>query len=595
MKIKKLAVKNFGIYEYKEFFFGQVSPFLDHNGAGKSTLLRALNFALSGDFEESMVRHGETFMAVAIFFESGLIVARHWKNGKLTHKMGYDKTKTETKEAVNKAVSALANTSMDKLKVVASSMGLFQMKPDALSAFFLSNIPSKMTADSVISYIQDMNPVMEKKARSVLPAAGEFGQEAINNAYAVLFEERRDIGKEVKKDRAKIEGYDFQTSLRGSKEIQDEISELLKNMGELTAKASQRKEWLKLKTKRQETLEKLHSIQDNYRAIKVLGVSEDAEERRKQQQLLKNKVIALTEEVQDLSRNIASIEPVLNSTKEIIAKLQEGACPQMKGVKCPNNWEPYIRDFQAKVQELSRSYVNYKNLLEEKERQKMKAEAALEAYETSSKLMERKLAFAEQFRTLRETLQEMPEEPVSVDMTEMEQKKRVLEKELKEAHTREEMLLVKEGLSEKEEVYKVLDRLVPAFSPKGEIIEKNLLYYLGFFEKQINEKAEKLGYRIEFAMDNGLIVRIGRKDRPTVDIRSASGGEKAVALFLLLDLFNSITGVNLLFLDEVEAMDEEVFDKLISLIKEQMDTYDHIILAGVDHKDLLETIKKHLA
>lgn len=87
------------------------------------------------------------------------------------------------------------------------------------------------------------------------------------------------------------------------------------------------------------------------------------------------------------------------------------------------------------------------------------------------------------------------------------------------------------------------------------------------------------------------MIRISKTGQAPVLISNASGGEKALAIFLLLDVFNSITGVNLIFFDEVEVLDNEVFKKLLLLIREQMSDYDHIIITGVDHKDTISAVK----
>lgn len=176
----------------------------------------------------------------------------------------------------------------------------------------------------------------------------------------------------------------------------------------------------------------------------------------------------------------------------------------------------------------------------------------------------------------------------------LEEKKAALDGELNGAITRENLLAVKNALPEQEEQLNVLEALTSAFSKKGSVMENNTKVYLGFFEQQMNESAIKLGYVISMEMENGLHVRIGRNGRTPVDVDACSAGEKAVAIFLLLDLLNSFTGIRLLFFDEVEMLDNKVWEALLKLVEEKKGSYDHIVITGVNHDDTMEAVDRIL-
>lgn len=594
MKIKNLCLKNFGIYEEKNFQFNTISVLLDKNGAGKSTVLRALNFALDGDFKKDMVREGQTEMAVSITFDSDLTVMRIVKNGLVTHKMGYGKPKTSTKEKVNSAIAEMTNTTMDSLKVVASSSDIFAMKPEELSIFFMSNIPKVMTTEKAISYIEDITPSAEQKIRSLLPVE-EFDISVINKVYETLYEERRELSKIIRNDRLIIGNYDFSAAVRSSEEVQQDLTNEIKHLGELESRSKEVAEWQKLKKKRTATLMQLKELQAQVKEIVVTGIPETKEDQEHCRSRLKKDVDDLNEQIIAYSRNLASIEPAIQATTQIIERLKEGMCPQLKGMKCPNNWTSKIQELNGQLSKMKESYVAGSRELTTKKKEFEDAKRKLSDFEKQKQLFEQRQLLVERYRTLRPTLQELPAEPAPVDASSIHARKAELEKELNTALRHEQLVAIHKQLPAKEETLKLLEKLVNAFSPKGEILSKNLKFYLDFFEKQINVKATKLGYVIQFDCKNGLVIKIGKTGRPVVNINLASGGEKAVALFLLLDLFNSITGVNLLFFDEVEVFDTEVFEKLLDLIKENVSDYDHIIIAGVDHKDTLDSINKKLS
>lgn len=204
----------------------------------------------------------------------------------------------------------------------------------------------------------------------------------------------------------------------------------------------------------------------------------------------------------------------------------------------------------------------------------------------------KKTAKYEEYNSLKSSLFKLPQEPEKVDTAVILQKKISLSGELKRAIKRQEMIETKKKFAVISRKKVLFENLSQAFSKKGIVLKNNLSYYLNFFQKQINEKAAVLGYQIKLELHNGLHVLIGKEKEQMTDLTRCSSGEKAIAIFLILDILNSITGIKLLFLDEIEILDNEVWKRLLSLIKEHKDEYDHIILAGVNHLDTVEVVKE---
>ena len=117
---------------------------------------------------------------------------------------------------------------------------------------------------------------------------------------------------------------------------------------------------------------------------------------------------------------------------------------------------------------------------------------------------------------------------------------------------------------------KVLEALTSAFSKKGTVLENSMQAYLRFFADEINKNAVKLGYQISFLSESGLHVLIGRNGQKPVDIAHCSVGDKAVAIFLILDMLNGFTGIRLLLFDEVEVLDNETWRKLLTLVESRV-------------------------
>ena len=63
---------------------------------------------------------------------------------------------------------------------------------------------------------------------------------------------------------------------------------------------------------------------------------------------------------------------------------------------------------------------------------------------------------------------------------------------------------------------------------------------------------------------------------------------------MLLSFLNNLTGLNILFLDDIECLDKNVMKNLLELIHKHQDNYDHVILSGVDHEDTTYLISSYL-
>lgn len=585
MKIKSLTLENFGVYEKQTFQMENVMLLLKGNGYGKSTFLRALNFALDGDYEESMMRRGCTEMSVTLEFANGFIVERKRKNDSSTSKMGYEQTKVCSKEAVNKEIGRLYGCEMESIKVIASSRELFKMKPDSLADFFMKHIPNKMTVDMVCEYIPDITQKMREEILKVLPEKEPFGQEMILKCYELFEQKRKELSKQVRTLKGRIEKFDFSISVRSSVKVNADIAKLLKKMSAEEELKKARENYDMLKKRRQDSLTKLNLLKEEYTKLQA--------ERPKVNELaeLEEKERYIQEVIMTLTNACAAANVSIRTINEIITALRKGMCPQIKDTRCPKDWRYKLDELEEQKRRLTRDIQESgKKVGIHKKTLELIRDAKRSYQENYDRYMKKQQLYVE-FQSIKKNLVELPEEPkpITEDLTET---KAALQKELTESIYYEKMQQERDaipGLLEELQLYEALAR---AFSKKGDVLEKNMEHYITYFESVLNEKAEKIGYMLKLSSDCGLHIYIGKKETTLVELSSASKGEAAVGIFLLLDVLNSITGIRLLFLDEVEILDNEVWKKLCHLLKENQDEYEHIVMAGVDHLDTLSVVKE---
>lgn len=588
MKLSEMTVKNFGNYGEVSFPMEHTMFILEKNGYGKSTFLKALNYGLSGNYEPGTTKEGCDDMMVRLVFEDGLVVERRRSGTKLTSKMGVGKAKMSSKEAVNTAIARYCGNGigMDSIQVIASSRELFEMRPEALAEFFMQHIPNRMNITQLLGYIDSVTPEMEAKIRETFNGMADFGQDDINAAYKQYDSVRKDDARELKVREAKVAGYDFSIPVRDPEIVQEELNAVMKEIGAALEKKKARENYEQLKAKRKAQLDTARKLKDDYNAIKAAQPDEN------QLSLLNGKEKDFREYIRAteglINKNQASIE----NLESVIASLRKGTCPQVAGMRCPNDWTEMIAGFEQNRDSMKITVKKLQENLATAESSLSGVLKSRDAFMRNQSAYAEKLAKLQQYQAVKDALVELPEEPEEVkeDLT---PKKMRLEAELRESHNRKEMQKIRdsiEPLRKEKDLYEVLSK---CFSPKGCVLNGNLSYYLDFLEGQINVQADRLGYKLALSMDGGLHISIGRSgDEDLIDIQKCSGGERSIAIFLLLSILNQITGVRILLLDEVETLDNEVWKKLLALIKDTKDDYDHVIFAGVNHTDTIEALKE---
>ena len=150
-----------------------------------------------------------------------------------------------------------------------------------------------------------------------------------------------------------------------------------------------------------------------------------------------------------------------------------------------------------------------------------------------------------------------------------------------------------EKLTKKLEDYQAL---YVAFSPKGEVKEKITSYYLEEFAEPCNEKAGKLfhGMKLKFITQDGVkVLTDPNGSGEYLEFNSLSGGEQASVMFLLVSMLSSLSGMGIIILDELSVLDDNTFENLIRILKENSDEYDMCLIALVDHVDMINTLNRY--
>lgn len=590
MKLKELYVKNFGCYEEEIFQIPHIMVMLKENAQGKTTFLQALNFALCGNYQERMMRKGCTEMEVSLTFQDGFCVKRRRKSGVTSSAMGDNKKPTfQSKEIVDAAViQHCGSKKMEFVKVIASSKELFEMKADSLAKFLMDNIPNVLSIEDVLSYIEDITPQMETEIRRILPASGEFGQESILNAYRCFDETRKELAKTLKIEKAKIDGYDFSKKQRTPDTIKDEYNRVLVELGSLNEKKKLQVHYEQQNRTRQKQLEKLRDLKERFNSIHANCLNEEYFE-----ELVRNETTQRQFE-SSLQADIATYSQQIRQQQEVIASLKNGLCPQIKNMRCPNNWKPAIRKLQSQCESLKTNLTKKQAALMNCKKELDSLSNKKREYMNNKERVLKKQALFQEYTSLKQNLTARPPEIEAVDTQALTEQKMKLELELQESMKFQSMLEIRESIPEKEMELARFESLTKDFSSKGSVMEKSLKNYFRFFTDSINPMAESFGYQIHLDFDKGIRILASKQGEEPIPLEFCSTGERTVIIFMLLSFLNNLTGLNILFLDDIECLDKNVMKNLLELIHKHQDNYDHVIISGVDHEDTTSLVSSYL-
>lgn len=352
------------------------------------------------------------------------------------------------------------------------------------------------------------------------------------------------------------------------------------------------REWEKADAAEKARLAEMKKLQDEALTIHFKGHSA-AEQQQMENGRAKNEemMLKIASQKATVNQNIAIFQKTLDS-------LGRPVCPISSKLVCTT-------DKTGIKTELENSISDNNKLLNDLAKQEVTCQKALDDYKTWKEQRDKdlenyqkKLQITTRYKALNEHPVVVPEKPVVVESVSVHDKKVALLAEKANCDNYVEMGKLLKFIKEEEEKIKVLDYLVSAFKDKGEVKEKIINNFLDIFEATMNERAAQFcpGYSIELSASAGFKVALKTPyNERAYNINTLSGGEKLITRFLLLDMLNALTGTQIMFIDNVEALDEDALTHLANILNNEdfKEAYDHVFIAGVNHPDVCAKLKTH--
>lgn len=593
MFVKTINTFNFqGLKGLQSFELGKITALAQPNGSGKTSLINALRFGLTGNSPKgNMINIGEQSAAVKLILENGSNFSRQVFATKGKSAKYYISDKPTNATELSRFISSeMGGVDKKVAKFVSSGELLTSMTSQEFGELLLSYLPETMTAETVISHYPSANEEQKKIIREYF-LDKEFEISELKEFQKFIKGRRDRINEAISNCRGALNLLGDTAPKFTKEELEEKIAVKTKERDDLLATQANLNNYnqlLRQEQFRQQELERLDKELAN-----LNGVAHTEEELR-----LANELVTTTRTSAMQTRG--AIEALVSAKQDLdtaIENISKPICPLSDKIVCTVDKRPVTKELEEKRDKLIEDYKTQRSFYEQtlaniKEYENRYAQMAFENQQFI--LMQEKQQEKERLLAQKIEIPEKPEETNSLERITQELQYLQSQMPIVENYSKKDTYLNNiEKLTKKLEDYQAL---YVAFSPKGEVKEKITSYYLEEFAEPCNEKAGKLfpGMKLKFITQDGVKVLTDPNGLGEyLEFNSLSGGEQASVMFLLVSMLSSLSGMGIIILDELSVLDDNTFENLIRILKENSNEYDMCLIALVDHADMIKTLNKH--
>lgn len=591
MKIKKIETTNFmGLTGHRVYEFPDICALIGKNGLGKTTLMHAIRYGLTGqkpDCELINKKADEARVLISVESISGDVYdfEREERRDK-PNRCRINGDAYTTQKSMNESIENCIGIPLDALKIASSSELVSSMKPHELGDFILSYIPEELTKEKVITYLSAPTLGVVELIESQVPDE-KFGMSKLEELDVFCRAERKEKKALLQKKNVLLENLPQVKPEREKDVVEKELQGLVD--------AESKNQVYLAKKRAYETA--LDTFNKHNELLKETKEKADALSVSKPDESLRDKLAADKETLNKSLINATSVlnglYQSLNGHETTLENLGHSYCPISDKIVCTTDKSKAKEDLEKLITVLKDSILVQTGEIEKIKKSIFDTESKISALDEQIRLYGQKTVLINQIAQLEKNAPLKPEMPEGEEVKDFGTAKALLNNELKLINDFEQYLSLLKEVEELTVQIEDLDTLVKALDSKGEIKKGIINYYLGVFEEICNNTASKLMPSLKFVFENedGMQILMDNGNGP-LPYSSLSGGEKAYMLFIVMDMLNQLTGSKILMLDELSVLDAETLNSLLDILVSAKKDYDHIIVAAVDHPDIVEAIEK---
>lgn len=591
MKITKLVAKNFKkINGEKIYEFNQLNSLIAPNGTGKTTFLDALRYSLTGNKPDGDVINlasNEMEVSVSILSEVDGLEYTFTRQEFRKHPSKFlVNGKCTTQKGMHEKIEEVCNCKLDNISL-ALSEELVHLKPQDFAKIILEYSAKKVDLEDMMNHIPDCTENMKEILRAEMNP--EVTIKNIEECETLIKSLRKDLKAEISVQKEMISARPAEAPTMTEEEVAEKLKELQSVKGKIEgAKVAleNHKKFVENHKKWEETIKNMEK--------EVAEAKMDRPDETKKDEIVKTKA-SLEEKIRKATETISALEKSNVQLQKTLDALESSVCPISPLITCHENKtvakEEISDSIEANTECIAGMEEEKQTLLKEFE----ESEKKFEAFKNSILQYNSYIMLKKQLKGLKESEPEIPEKPDEVEIPEgLEKEESALLKMKGNIDSYKEKLQLEAKLEVNVQLLASYEAIVKALSNKGPAKKYVLKCYTGLLEETCNECVEVVRPDVHFTFlpENGLTVLMDSGSGTELPYESLSGGEKALFLFVMLDLISQLSGAKILSLDEISVLDSENLSSVVEMMMENKERYDHIFISGVNYPEIKDVVEK---
>lgn len=591
MRVKELLIKNFKgidelIVEPKEKLILAIGA----NGKGKTSFKEAFYAALTGNFPNDAIKLGHDYCELCLVLEDDTEITRIQYRDKKKPNL----VKVNGKKTTNKAVAELFQTRtglpMDIFEIVSSAEKLEELDSAELSTLMLAALSDKPDINVLLKYIGKISRKTEEALKEMFPAAPEtFDFAKITEVYNLAKDERANYKRNCVNFKAAVEYGEVEEPKRTVAEVEADIHDVIRKESVLEEHKRTIRMYESAVASRQKILD---TIKENETLISSIKAKRPVPSELSE---INDAIAKTNSNIQSAKATIASLLKSNELFENTLENLGKAVCPISEKLICTTDKTAVRQDIQDIITSNKDAIKSQESLVEKFSAEIKALNDKLNAYNENVRNYDKVISLTANNERLKSSLPQLPTKPAEI---------KVFDYSLDKARLNKEMDLIKKYelyvknlgfLEANQEMADIYDEIVNLLAPKGAVVKAITDHYLGVFSAAINETAAKLrpGFEIQFDTEKGFSLLVRTKAGDALkNFSMLSSGEKSLTMFMMLNLLNMIHNQRILFVDDIDKLDNDAFEQLLKIVNDKafLDAYDHIVLLGVDHEDTMKLL-----
>ncbi|SDW83920.1 AAA domain-containing protein [Lachnospiraceae bacterium KHCPX20] len=590
MKINLLKVKNlYGLAGEHEFDLSpKIVGLFGHNGAGKSSTLNAMRFALSGIKNGSIMNANADSAAVCIETDSARVDRLLKRTATGSSMKCWVNRQSVVGATVQKAIADSLGTTTENLKILSSKDFELDLTKNA-GKVLLSYATDTLSPDDVKTLLKQQiieNSNVCDQDIDQLPMTHPISWEQSKKIVDYYTRKRRAFSSDLKSAKSllsSLKPVEFREGLV-IPSLTDAQEELQKIAGEKAKAEFAKKQyalWEQQAKKRAESEALIKKFTEEMASIEV-GTSKTLDE-------LQNEFDSVTSYTVKYREEIAAAKAKIDALLPIYDKLGTGICPLASSaisIHCNTDMTETKADVKKQIDEA-------KDIVEQKTKDLEKSEEAHKVLATLIHNVKAKAELSKKIELIRSSMPEQMEKPMIPEQNDTAARENFLQTVIHNAQIKAQSEKLMDDCRRFSHDYAFADFLVKAFGEKGPIVCAILNKYMDTLSSAAAKAYDITGVHVLFSYEDGINIQYALADEDPRDYNSLSSGERLLAFLTVSDLLHRIAGIPVLVLDDLDKLDLNNLDRLLTLLESVSTSYENIILAGVDHNGVSDVLSRH--